>query len=456
MKTITLQEALRLVEEGETLSPMQRRQGQIERLQELVGYARQHSAHFKKLYAELGPAPCLEELPLTSKQELVANFDNWLTDPAITAAGVRAYLADPENSGRPFLDKYSALTTSGTTGDPMPLLRDAYHNTIHGALIQKRLLREVDAKIMSPAHSKIACVIATGSFVSSYSAFARIARQYPDHQHNLLAISAWEQTDVMVAQLNSYQPQVLTGYPSVLAVLALEQKQGRLDIAPQVIVCSAETLTPQNFSLLQSTFCCPVLNNYCSTEGGEAAMSCRHGRLHLNDDWVIVEPIDERGNPADAAVLSDAVLITDLTSFLQPIIRYRMDDRVRISAEPCSCGSSLPVMEISGRGGDQLQFGGRAIPAVRLLYIMEHLVQGALTYQIAQTAADRLELRVRLLDGIDAEQYFSDIRREIAKMLTDCACLNVQFAISDDPPKINERGGKLKNVMQEWKPAVVD
>ena len=37
-------------------------------------------------------------------------------------------------------------------------------------------------------------------------------------------------------------------------------------------------------------------------EGGEIACECAEGHLHINEDWVIMEPVDERYQPAAAEV----------------------------------------------------------------------------------------------------------------------------------------------------------
>lgn len=450
MDNITLEEAFGLLAEAERLSPAERAGLQFERLNRLVAYVRSHSPYFRELYSSLGQSPGLSDLPGTEKKELLSSFDHWVTDPEITWSSVNAYLADADNSGRSFLEKYTVLTTSGTTGDPMPLVRGAYRNTIHAAMIQRRLLNGVDPQLMNPAKSRIASVIATGAFVSSYAAFERIRKQDMKHAHNLLAISAWDPTDRMVAQLNAFEPDTLTGYPSVLAVLALERQQGRLKIKPQMLACSAETLTPEAYSLLTAAFGCPVLNNYCSTEGGEAAMSCPLGKLHVNEDWVILEPVDSQGRAVPMDTLSEGVLVTDLTNYVQPIIRYKMDDRVCIRSEPCSCGNPLPVLEISGRGGDQLELCGRAIASVRFAYLMEHEVQGALLFQFVQTGPDRLELRYTLLEGVNELEYRARVAEKVHKIFADCGCHEAQFAFSQEPPRVNRRGGKLKSVVKEW------
>ncbi len=51
--------------------------------------------------------------------------------------------------------------------------------------------------------------------------------------------------------------------------------------------------------------------------------------------------------PVPAGRLSDDVLITYLANRIQPIIRYRMGDRVAMDADPCICGSPFPSIQSS-------------------------------------------------------------------------------------------------------------
>ena len=306
MKNITMNEAVLWVREWENLSAETRSEIRRDRLTELALYAKTHSPFFKKLYEGIGPGFELADLPVTSKQMLMPFFNEWVTDPAITDGKVKEYLGRKENMGRPFLDGYTIVTTSGTSGLPLTMVRDPFHNMVHGALMKLRFFRDVDPDLASPEKYKIASVIAVGSFSSSFTSFERARNAVPAFAHNMLAISIMLPVDEITRQLNGFRPDFLTGYPSVLSALAQEKMKGNLIIAPQAIACSAEQLTAEAYDVMKRAFGCPILNNYCSTEGGEAAMMCACGSLHVNDDWVIMEPVDENDRPVPPGGLSSA------------------------------------------------------------------------------------------------------------------------------------------------------
>ncbi len=109
------------------------------RLATLVEFARAKSLYYKKLYEKL-PATIDDTslLPTVTKQDLMAQFDDWVTDPAVTLEGVKAFLADDSLVGQLFRDKYAACFTSGTTGVRGSFLQDQNSMMVGKALTLAR------------------------------------------------------------------------------------------------------------------------------------------------------------------------------------------------------------------------------------------------------------------------------------------------------------------------------
>jgi phenylacetate-coenzyme A ligase PaaK-like adenylate-forming protein len=66
------------------------------------------------------------------------------------------------------------------------------------------------------------------------------------------------------------------------------------------------------------------------------ALPCRQGRLHLNSDWFLAEPVDNAGQPVPRGSRSEALLVTNLANHVQPVIRYQLGDSVIISNQAMS------------------------------------------------------------------------------------------------------------------------
>ena len=441
MRTIELAEAKRLVAEGGRLPDAERRQLQQQRLRELVAYVREHSPYFARHYADVPADFRLSDLPPTEKPTLLANYDDWVTDRRIHLADVLEYVnRDASKDQSRFLGDYTALRTSGSTGNPLPMVRDDYHNKIHGQLIGQRLLEGANADAMDISKHRRASVIHLSNGASSYGAFLRMKAAHPECADNLLGISVLESVDSIVEKLNDFQPETMAGYPSMMVRLAVEQLQGRLHLSLKHLATSAEMLSEENFHLLREAFQCPVANNYCMTEGGEIAMTHNCPHLHINDDWVIVEPIDKDGNLiTDPDQWSDAILVTDLSNFVQPIIRYRVGDVVRVRPSTYDC-SPLPILQIQGRSFDNYTICGQTFNVVGI-FAKAEVWPDLQRFQFVQT--DDSTIQVRGVCKTSPAEVLPLLCDRLKAFLAEEGCPDARFTWSAEPLIHNERGGKI-------------
>jgi phenylacetate-coenzyme A ligase PaaK-like adenylate-forming protein len=143
-----------------------------------------------------------------------------------------------------------------------------------------------------------------------------------------------------------------------MRLLALESRAGRLRISPRRIAVGSEPLLPETRQLLAATWGVTVENVYATSEAGGVAGTCPEGLgLHLNDDLVIVEPVDTDGQPTPVGELSAKVYLTCLYNLDLPLIRYELDDQVRVRAQPCECGSAMTAIEdVHGRSNDSFHY----------------------------------------------------------------------------------------------------
>ena len=441
MKTITYQEAVKLVEEGSNLSHKERLKSQERRLKELVEYARENSPYFKNLYKDLKEDFSLKDLTPTKKGTLQDSFDEWVTDRELNKDIVKLYLNRDIKDNSLLLGKYSALKTSGSTGEPLMMVRDAYHNMIHGAMVNMRLMKGFDPDILNPSKYRIATVIHTSPGASSFNGYLRALAAFPDYVQNMLAVSVLEDIDSIVAKLNEFKPDVLTGYASSLILLAKEKKEGRLKINLKLIANSAELLSDEGFEELAEAFHCPVINNYCMTEGGEIAMANGGPQMRLNEDWVIVEPVDSNLQPVkNPDQYSDGILITDLSNFVQPIIRYYVGDRVKIL--PSKNDQEFPELKIAGRTFETFTLGGKKYTTVFIITKAE-VWPGLMKYQVVQTGADDLEIRGVCYLGEDPGEVLGGLSKKLEEYFHENGCLKAKINYSLKPLLHNQKGGKI-------------
>lgn len=213
--------------------------------------------------------------------------------------------------------------------------------------------------------------------------------------------------------LREYQPRVMQAYSNTLALFAKFVKENRITgIRPKGIVCSAELLTAESRALIEETFGCPVFDRYGCREFAVIASECdRHRGMHINQENLYVESVDEAGPALDR---DGEIVITDLRNFAMPMIRYRIRDVGRVLSESCDCGRGLALMKLSGgRTTDFLisTSGARVSGIVLATYVITNL-QGVRQIQFVQSAKGSVTIRVaRGPDWTDA----------LAQSLTDKA-----------------------------------
>jgi phenylacetate-coenzyme A ligase PaaK-like adenylate-forming protein len=429
---------------------------QHQRLASLVEHARQRSRYYAELYASLGSAhPSLQRLPVVQKPDLMARFNDWVTDPQVTRAAVERFAADPNNIGGSFLGKYLVFTTSGTTGFPALLLQDELTMAVLEAfsvvrVAPKMINRQITAAVLRGG-GRTAAVWATGRAFGGASLVSRQIRQRPSRAKRIRLFSALTPVEQLVDQLNEFQPVMLSGYATALALLAREQQAGRLAIQPAVINNGGETLTAEARALIETAFRAKVFNGYGCSEMLMIAYDCGHGSMHVHADWVILEPVDEHFRPVPAGVPSATVLLTNLANHVQPVIRYDLGDSVLMALEQCACGSRLPAMEVIGRTNELLTFataGGDIVELLPLpLVTLAEGAPGVRGVQLVQDGPSALTVRLEVMPRFAPTEVWADIEGRLRAYLAAHHLGSVRLALAAEPPQRMSGSGKLRQVI---------
>jgi phenylacetate-coenzyme A ligase PaaK-like adenylate-forming protein len=254
----------------------------------------------------------------------------------------------------------------------------------------------------------------------------------------------------IVEQLNRFKPAMLGGYPSNLELLIDEQVAGRLHIRPAFIMTGGEYLSDELRARLSKAFGCYVQTSYSCTEGGTIACECTERHFHVNDDWVIVEPVDKDMNPVPDGVQSDKLLLTNLYNFTQPFIRYEVTDRITMHHERCACGNPSPWLTIEGRTDDVLTFeeGDKEIRVPPLaVYATLKEVNGLKRFQLVASAGNRIELRIEPAEGWTKGDAFAQAHQILAEYLATHGVTRPVITLSDAEPRQHSESGKFKHII---------
>ncbi|TML26116.1 MAG: phenylacetate--CoA ligase family protein [Actinobacteria bacterium] len=401
---------------------------QRERLRALVAHAREGSPLHRRRLGAAAPDVELERLPTMDKATLMAHWDDVVTDPALRLADVEAHLGglrrDEYLRGR-----YRALASGGTTGERGVFVFDRREwSTCLAAF-----LRWSAFVGLRPRLPRIR--VATVGAVSPLHMTARFAETVDVGLYRVLRLDARAPVEELAAALGRFRPDVLNGYPSVLALLADEQLDGRLRISPWRVSTTSEVRAPEMEARIVAAWDQVPYDVYGITEVGIFAVDCSHHEgMHLFEDLAIVEVVDGEGRPVPDGEPGHRVLVTNLFNRTLPLIRYELPDLVTLAPEPCRCGRPLRlVSEVAGRTDDVLRLpggDGRTV-AVHPLALRSPLAElsEVRQYRIVHDRAG-LDVEMVLADGADPGAVGALVARTLTERL---AGLGVQ------PPPIHAR-----------------
>lgn len=427
-----------------------------ERLESLTAFARARSPYYRDLYRRIDePRPALSRLPMVTRRALMARFDQWVTDPHIKRPFVERFISDLGNLGHAFLGKYAVWKSSGTTGEPGLFVHDANALALYDALDSMRL----GSGILGPAAAlgtilmgaRYAMVAATGGHYAGVASIERLRLLAPGMSERLRVFSLFEPLSRLVDALNQWRPSFVATHPSVADVLATEQRAGRLSIKPAAFWLGGEDLSLTQRENIRHAFDCTVLEQYGASECLSIACECARGALHLNADWVMLEPVDREFRPVAPGVMSHTVLLTNLANRVQPIIRYDLGDSVSIEDAPCACGSPLPVLRVAGRADEVIRVersDGRGVDLlpVALTTLIEGCVESR-RFQLVQRGANVLMLRIDSRRDDDATALWERSHRALRDYLDAQDLSNVLVERDARPVAVNARSGKLQRVV---------
>ena len=383
-----------------------------QRLQDFVREAVGRSPWHRDRLADIDTArlddDSLRELPPMTKADLMDNFDRIVTDERLSLGLVNDHL-EIVTTGEYLLDGYSAVTSGGSTGHRGVFIYDWDGWATFWIGCFRQTLR---AKWSDPELSSRQLVSAWVTAAHFSHASAALSRTFASPEFLNVRFPVTLPTDEIVAGLNETQPDCLVAYPSALHVLSFEARAGRLQIGPRQVLTCAEPLLPEIRAAAEETWGAPVGNIWAASESGGIAVPCQHSRSHLNEDLLIVEPVDEDGLPVAPGERSAKLYVTNLFNRALPLIRYEITDEVRILNDPCPCGSAHRcVADIQGRLDDMFSYDGvRIHPHVFRSALARHA--GVVEYQVHQSTRGA-RIAVRCAAPVDLDRLRGEIGRAL-------------------------------------------
>lgn len=322
--------------ESEFLPSAQIQQGQLNQAGQLLRHAVRTVPHFRDCFSPLNvdinpkALRTIEEfrsLPLLRRRDLQRSPERFLTD------------SPPRSHGRVHTGQ-----TSGSTGSPIQYRGTTLTNAFWRAMtVRDHLWRE-------------------RNFQGRYAVIRALApndRQFPNwgpataglyETGPSFSLDIRNDIEFQIHWLQAKKPDYLQTYPTNLRALLQLCTERRLRLPfLKGILTTSETLDPDLRQLCLDVLGVPLADCYSAEEVGYIALQCPSSDLyHIQAEHVLVELLDEDDMPC-APGQPGRVVITTLTNFAMPLIRYEILDYA-IAGPPCPCGRGLPTLtQILGR-----------------------------------------------------------------------------------------------------------
>ncbi|WP_182864780.1 phenylacetate--CoA ligase family protein [Rhodopirellula sp. JC639] len=230
-----------------------------------------------------------------------------------------------------------------------------------------------------------------------------------------------------VKRLNQFRPKVLVAYANPLFALARAIDERGISVhRPESIIVGSEKLYDHQRELIERVFGAPVYETYGSREFTLIAAECDHHQgLHVTSENLIVEVVDDDGNPVGTGE-EGQIVVTDLFNTAMPFVRYAIGDRAVAAAGSCPCGRGLPLLEkIVGRQMDVLRLpDGRNLPGAFFPHLIKD-IPAVRQFQAVQTQPDKIQLHLVVDETWNAE-HGDALRRRIIHTIGESSQLEIR------------------------------
>jgi putative adenylate-forming enzyme len=317
---------------------------QFDELKSLIEFAKRYSDFYRETLDgfELNEISDIKKLPIINKSILMTNFDQ-INTVGLTLDEVMTVAVEKELN-KDYLgyykDEFVIGLSSGTSGNK-------------GLYITPKSLTE-RLPFVFLARSGIPLRYLPFKILFMLRVFSQGFNDINSPLISLKYLSTMTPVDEIIRNINHGKINVLMAPPSLCRMLL--PVAHRIVKPLKMIVTYAEVLEKEEKTRLSDVFQCRVIEIYQGSEG-QFASACSLGNLHINEDLIVVELLDEQLNEVIKPHVAAAhMVVTNLVNRAQPLIRYEMNDLIVLD-DPCPCGSRFRTIEkILGRNDDILYF----------------------------------------------------------------------------------------------------
>jgi phenylacetate-CoA ligase len=311
---------------------------------------------------------------------------------------------------------YYRNTSGGSTGEPIILYQDSNYfawNTATKVLFDEWAGRKIGERMVS-LFGTFQDILKSGQGIKLY-----LRQQFSGI--TILNTNRMSEKDKYqyVQRINHIKPSIIFAYNHELTRFIQEH---HLSVySPRAVMSTGGVLYPEVQARIEEVFKAPVFNCYGSREVGSMACNCKKSPgLHLIPNIHYLEILDNNGKEVKPGEAGN-IIVTLLTNYTMPLIRYKIGDIGALSEKNCPCGRGLPLLEkvvgrISGRFknkfGDFISAG--------LFYSLFYFKENIRQFQVIQETTDLILINLVLIEKNkleDTEKIFEENNQKIWKIM---------------------------------------
>lgn len=207
-------------------------------------------------------------------------------------------------------------------------------------------------------------------------------------------------------RLEAIRPDVVYTYGSNgTQLLQWLMSGGGAMAVPRVWVYASDALPAAVRERAERELGVAIVSTYQTVETARLGFECEmRSGFHLNVDRSAVRVVDADGRDLPPGEVGE-VVVSNLVNRATVLLNYRLGDLAALSAEPCPCGRSLPLLAgLEGRVSEVVRgANGREVTGLTLLNMLRDELAFAIENQIVHPAPGRVVLRVVPSEWVDLE-----------------------------------------------------
>jgi len=398
------------------------RKYQREQLEKLLRHAFQHVPYYRKIMQEYG---------VVRNDDII--LDRFTDLPFLTKSIIREHFEEIKSDD---LDQrnWRRNTSGGSTGEPVTFIQDKeFHEKgvaqmFLGDKMAGKDLCEPEIKLWGSERDLFQGTVGLRAKAGNFIRNQRILNSFKMSREDMKNY---------IEQINAMRPQLVLAYAQSAYELARFSLEQSLPIKPVgAVMTSAGTLYPFMRETISEAFHAPVFNRYGSREVGCIATECdAHLGLHINMETQLVEIIDDQGEYCKPGEEGE-IVVTSLTNYAMPLIRYRMGDMGIWADKECTCGRGATLLKtVTGRTTDYfISKEGRIVPSEYFIHLLGVVLNSGWVKktQIIQEDYDYIKVKFAVYTS-PSDKEIAEIEEKICLVMGQSCKVEFEF-VDDIPP----------------------